>query len=119
MITLICRALRLRRERLLLAAASWILIPLGAVAVGSEIHQIVQADRKFQASAITIVRGDLVRFTNSDPYVHQIYVNSPTFEYESSMQPPDKIIELRFPAPGAFQVMCHIHPTMRLTVIVQ
>jgi plastocyanin len=60
-----------------------------------------------------------VRFTNEDPYVHQIYVDSPNFQFESNLQPPAQIIDVRFSVAGIFQVMCHIHPTMHLTVTVQ
>jgi plastocyanin len=107
------------RQRLLAAAAALALIPAGAVALGNGIHEVVQADRKFQESAITIARGDVVRFANDDPYIHQIYVNARNFNFESSMQPPKEIIEVRFTAAGVYQVMCHIHPTMHLTVTVQ
>ena len=93
-------------------------IPFGAIAVGSEIHEIVQIDRKFQTATITITRGDLLRFANHDPYVHQIYVDGRNFYFESGLQPPDEMVELRMPSAGVYKVMCHIHPTMRLTVTV-
>jgi plastocyanin len=107
------------RRHLLAVAAAFALIPAGAIALGNGIHQVTQADRKFQESAITIARGDIVRFANDDPYIHQIYVNARNFNFESSMQPPQQIIEVRFTAPGVYQVMCHIHPTMRLMVTVE
>lgn len=93
-------------------------LPPSAVALGHGLHAIIQADRKFQTSAVTIDAGDVLSFTNDDPYIHQIYVDFPAFKFESSEQPPQKIIELSFPAPGVYKVMCHIHPTMRLTVTV-
>ena len=106
-------------RHLLAIAAAFALIPAGAIALGNKIHQVTQADRKFQESEITVARGDIVRFANDDPYIHQIYVNARNFNFESSMQPPRQIIEVRFTAPGVYQVMCHIHPTMRLTVTVE
>jgi plastocyanin len=115
----VARAWHRRCTPLLCAVGLSILLPLGAVALGSEIHEIVQADRKFRTAAVTIARGDLVRFTNDDPYVHQIYVDAPNFQFESNLQPPAQVIDVRFPVAGTFQVMCHIHPTMHLTVTVQ
>lgn len=106
-------------RRLLAAVAASILIPACAVALGNGIHEVIQADRKFQESAITIGRGDTVRFTNDDPYIHQIYVDARNLNFESRMQPPKEIIEVRFTSPGVYQVMCHIHPTMHLTVTVE
>ena len=108
-----------RRRPILAILGILIGIPTGAVAVGSEIHQVIQVDRKFQTVAITIARGDLLRFANHDPYVHQIYVDARNLAFESDLQPPDQLVELRFPAAGVYQVMCHIHPTMRLTVTVK
>jgi len=108
-----------RSRRLLVVVAALALIPACAVALGNGIHEVIQADRKFQDSAITIARGDIVRFANDDPYIHQIYINARDFNFESSMQPPQQIIEVRFTTSGVYQVMCHIHPTMRLTVTVE
>jgi plastocyanin len=115
----ISRTVRHRYKPLLCILGLSIILPLGAAALGNEIHEIVQADRKFRTAAVTIARGDLVRFTNEDPYVHQIYVDSPNFQFESNLQPPAQVIDVRFPVAGIFQVMCHIHPTMHLTVTVQ
>lgn len=112
-------ALRRRRRQLLAILGTLLAIPLGAIAVGSEIHQVVQVDRKFQSAAITITRGDVLRFANHDPYVHQIYVDARNFDFESGLQPPDEMIELRIPSAGVYQVMCHIHPTMHLVVTVK
>jgi len=100
-------------------AAAIVLIPACAVAFGNGIHEVAQADRKFQASAVTIERGEILRFTNDDPYLHQIYVDARNFSFESSLQPPQAIIDVRFPSSGVYEVMCHIHPTMHLVVTVE
>jgi plastocyanin len=105
-------------RRLFASVVVLTLISVGAVAFGSGVHEVVQADRKFQESGITIARGDIVRFTNDDPFIHQIYVNARDFDFESQMQPPKQVVEVRFTNPGVYQVMCHIHPTMHLTVTV-
>jgi plastocyanin len=82
-------------------------------------HQIVQKGRAFDAADITIAAGDTLRFTNEDPFLHQIYVKSSTMNFESNEQPPGQTIDVRFPAAGTFMVRCHIHPTMSLTVTVK
>jgi plastocyanin len=99
--------------------AAIVLIPACAIALGNGIHEVAQADRKFQASEITIARGETVRFTNDDPYLHQIYVDAHNFDFESSLQPPQAIVDVRFPSSGVYEVMCHIHPTMHLLVTVE
>jgi plastocyanin len=83
------------------------------------VHQIVQKDRAFGAGDITISVGDTLSFINNDPFLHQIYVRSPTMNFESSEQPPGETIDVRFAAAGTFTVRCHIHPTMSLAVTVK
>ncbi len=68
---------------------------------------------------VQITRGDSIIFVNEDDFVHQIYVNSPSFTYESEEQEPGKAMDVRFPAAGTFEVRCHIHPKMLLTVNVR
>jgi len=82
-------------------------------------HGIVQKNRAFDAADVTIAAGDSLLFTNEDPFLHQIYVNSPTMNFESSKQPPGQTVDVRFPAAGNFTVRCHIPPTMSLTVTVK
>jgi len=82
-------------------------------------HGIVQKNRAFDAADVTIAAGDSLLFTNEDPFLHQIYVSSPTMNFESSEQPPGQTVNVRFPTAGTFAVRCHIHPTMSLTVTVK
>jgi hypothetical protein len=51
-------AVRHRYKPLLCIFGLSIILPLGAAALGNEIHEIVQADRKFRTAAVTIARGD-------------------------------------------------------------
>ena len=81
--------------------------------------RVIQKDRAFQFRELTIARGDSVQFVNADPFLHQIYVESPDPSFESDEQPPGQTIEVRFPRAGTFQVRCHIHPKMLLTVTVR
>jgi plastocyanin len=93
--------------------------PLAVLAWAAVSHAIAQKDRTCQLSAITIAAGDTLLFTNEDPFLHQIYVKSPTMNFESSEQPPGKTVEVPFAEPGSFEVRCHIHPKMSLTVTVK
>ena len=45
-------------------------------------HQIVQKGRAFDAADMTVAAGDDLLFTNEDPFLHQIYVKSPTMNFE-------------------------------------
>lgn len=82
--------------------------------------QIVsQRSRNFSQREISVGQGETVRFSNEDEFLHQIYVTSATFNYESAEQEPGKTVDVRFPVSGTFKVRCEIHPKMALTVTVR
>jgi plastocyanin len=94
-------------------------MPAAVLAVAAATHAIVQKDRAFDVRAIAISAGDTLLFTNADPFLHQIYVNSPAMNFESDEQPPGQTVAVRFAAAGSFEVRCHIHPKMSLAVTVK
>lgn len=77
---------------------------------------VVQKSRAFRPGEVTINRGDALTFTNADSFVHQIYLDG---QFDSDEKGPSEIINQTFPRSGTFQVRCHIHPTMKLTVHVK
>ena len=83
---------------------------LGATSV------VVQKGRAFRPAEISIARGDTVTFTNDDSYIHQVYVDG---LFDSSEKAPGENLNETFRDAGTFQVRCHIHPTMKLTVRVR
>jgi len=80
---------------------------------------VAQKHRSFSPSVVTIERGDSVEFSNDDEFLHQIYVDSKAMSFDSAEQPPGQTISVVFSQPGTFQVRCHIHPKMLLTVHVR
>ena len=82
-------------------------------------HTIVQAGRAFHPGEVTIGRGETLVFSNRDEFIHQIYVKSDAMTYDSDEQPPGQDVKLAFPTAGTFEVRCHIHPKMALTVHVK
>ncbi len=90
-----------------------------AFALAAEVTTVSQRGRAFLVHDVQIARGDTVHFTNDDDFTHQIYVNSPSFNYESEEQPPGQAVDVRFPNAGVFEVRCHIHPKMLLHVDVR
>jgi plastocyanin len=77
---------------------------------------VVQKGRAFRPSEVSIARGDTVTFTNDDNYIHQVYVEG---LFDSTEKAPGENLNETFPQTGTFQVRCHIHPTMKLTVRVR
>ena len=84
--------------------------------VAAEVVTVSQQNRSFTAASLRILRGDAVRFSNEDKFRHQIYVDSPSFKFESDEQTPGTAVEIPFSQAGLFQVRCHIHPKMLLQV---
>ena len=87
-----------------------------AIAFAEAVINVSQKNRAFQVSTATLAAGNTLRFVNEDEFIHQVYVNSPQLSFESPEQNPGELIELRFPVSGTFEVRCHIHPKMLLTV---
>lgn len=79
---------------------------------------VTQRDRAFNVATLTIKKGDVVQISNADTVVHHIYVESSTFNYDSGEQPVGRTLDVAFPLPGTFDVLCAIHPRMKLAVTV-
>lgn len=107
-------------KRLLLLGiplAALVLPPVVTYAVES--HHINQKGRAFSAREITISTGDSILFDNSDEFIHQVYVKSSSFNFDTAESSPGDTIEIKFTVAGTFEVHCHIHPKMGLVVKVQ
>lgn len=94
--------------------AACMLFPAAAATAAST--TIAQKGRAFRPGEVTINRGDTLTFTNQDSFVHQIYLDG---QFDSEEKGPGEVITQTFPRGGTFQVRCHIHPTMKLTVHVK
>jgi len=99
-------------KTLLLAA---LLSPL-AVLPAFAASIVVQKGRAFRPAEVSIARGETVTFTNDDSYIHQVYV---TGLFDSEEKAPGENLNETFPDAGTFQVRCHIHPTMKMTIRVR
>ena len=91
---------------------------VSAPALAASLH-VAQKHRSFSPGVVTIQRGDSVDFSNDDEFLHQIYVDSKAMNFDSAEQLPGKTISVMFSQSGTFQVRCHIHPKMLLTVHVK
>lgn len=108
----------MRPATVLLAAFTTTLLVAGAAA-GAGVALVSQKGRAFSVATLQVARGELVRFSNDDKFRHQIFVDAPSFNYESTEQDPGASVEIPFPAAGSFEVRCHIHPKMLLKVDVR
>ena len=100
-------------------AALAVLLAGATSALGDGTNTIVQNGRAFHPAEITIPAGSTLDFSNQDEFIHQIYVDTNDFGYDSEEQPPGVVFHITFPDPGTYFVRCHIHPKMLLTVHVK
>ena len=104
-----------------LRAASLIAVTLSlpAVAFAAAPVVVTQIKRTFSVRELHVQRGDVVRFSNADEFLHQIYIDSKNFKFSSKEQSPGETIDMTFPASGMLEVRCEIHPKMLLNVTVE
>ncbi len=78
---------------------------------------VSQKGRTFLPDALTLARGETVIIVNDDSdLLHHAYVDSPTFSFDSGDQEPGSRTPVTFSEKGVFQVLCGIHPKMKLVV---
>ena len=51
--------------------------------------------------------------------MHHAYVDDPEFSFDSGDQEPGAKADIVFTKPGTFDVLCGIHPKMKLVVTVR
>jgi plastocyanin len=113
-------ALRRVRRPIAVAVAAVSLTALGTLVGAAPQYSISQKGREFHPGEVTIKRGDTIQIVNDDAdLLHHAYVDSDKFTFDSGDQKPGTITPVTFTVPGDFDVLCAIHPKMRLVVHVQ
>ncbi len=92
---------------------------LAAPGAAAEDHVVVQKDRAFSTTELTIRRGDRLVFENRDARTHNVFSRTPGFEFEIKAQIPGQTAAVPLDATGRADVRCAIHPDMKLTVNVK
>jgi plastocyanin len=88
---------------------------LSGLAAGQ--HVISQKGREFKPNIVSISAGDSLVIVNDDGDLrHHVYIDSERLRFDSGDQEPGSRTPILFPAAGEFEVLCAIHPKMRLTV---
>jgi plastocyanin len=96
------------------------LLGFGTAACFSLAAAVSQKGRMFSPGEITIPQGETVQIFNDDGDLrHHVYVDSDKFTFDSGDQEPGTKTNIAFPFPGDFEVLCAIHPKMKLLVRVK
>jgi plastocyanin len=111
-------ASRRRPPRARRAAAAALLVLACAGARAADIT-VVQRDRAYMPTDVTIARGDQVVFKNDDAIAHNVISKTPGQEFDLKLQKPGESKAIRFDKPGTVSVTCDIHPRMEMTVTVK
>jgi plastocyanin len=85
----------------------------GALAANQMIHQ---QGRVFSSESLTIKKGEAITFVNDDTVSHNILSTSKGNEFNLGSQLPGTSTDVTFKEAGDVQVLCAIHPRMKMTV---
>lgn len=78
--------------------------------------EVIQKNKRFSTDTITIKKGEKITFSNQDPFVHNVYSQSPGMEFDIQTQQPGQSSDIKFDKTGEGEVRCAIHPTMKMKV---
>ncbi|PKG37444.1 plastocyanin/azurin family copper-binding protein [Psychromonas sp. Urea-02u-13] len=96
-----------------------LLLLLPAFFVSAEEHEVGQKNKAFTTSTLTINKGDVVKFSNQDPFFHNIYSLSDSKFFDLGSFPKGKHKKVTFDKQGTIKVECAIHPEMQMTIKVE
>lgn len=106
-----------RRCMAIAAALSLPLAGAALAALAPPAQTVSQKDQAFSPGQLAIKRGETVRIVNDDgDLLHHAYVESRQFSFDSGDQEPGTKVDITFPVAGTFNVLCGIHPKMKLRV---
>jgi cytochrome c peroxidase len=80
---------------------------------------VSQNNKLFSPQHIRLKAGRTLTVLNDDTRTHNVRIYDPRFDFNSGAQEPKETVTVRFPGPGTFEAFCGIHPSMRLTVVVE
>ena len=85
----------------------------GALAATEVIHQ---QGRMFSSENITVKKGEAVTFLNDDTVPHNVMSATKGNEFNLGSLSPGSSTDVTFKDAGDVQVICAIHPRMKMTV---
>jgi plastocyanin len=101
--------------RKLVSLTTVIVAGLSAGALAANLT-ITQKGRMFSSESVTIKKGEALTFLNDDTVPHNIVSTSTGNEFNLGSQPPGAATDVTFKQSGDVQVICAIHPRMKMMV---
>ena len=88
-----------------------------AASLSASGYLVSQKGREFTPKEVTLARGEGLTVVNDDADLrHHAYISSEKFSFDSGDQEPGSKTNIVFPVSGTFEVLCAIHPKMKLVV---
>jgi plastocyanin len=81
--------------------------------------EVGQKDKQFTKKSVTIKSGDSVKFTNQDPFFHNVFSLSDLKTFDLGSYPKGQSKSVKFEKAGTYDVECAIHPNMKMKVKVE
>jgi len=85
----------------------------------AEEYDVDQLDKNFSVEELKLKVGDTVRFTNTDPFFHNVFSLSEASTFDLGSYPKGEYKKIVFDKPGKVEVECAIHPRMKMTITVE
>ncbi len=103
----------MRHTTSIFAIAAFLLGNIVALAAEKVIEQRGKA---FSETEVVIKRGDTLTFVNNDNITHNVMSKTPGNEFNIGAQTPGTSVPVKFDSAGAADIICAIHPQMRMNV---
>ena len=101
------------RPTIYIAAALFV----SAAGVGfAATKSVYQKGRQFSEEVVVLKKGDELTFVNNDTVPHNIFSLSKGNKFDLGSQRPGTETDVTFTSVGDVQVMCAIHPRMKMLV---
>ena len=101
------------RKTILFALVILTGLSAGALAANQMVHQ---QGRVFSSESVSIKKGEALTFVNDDSIPHNILSASKGNEFNLGSQAPGMSTDVTFKEAGDVQVICAIHPRMKMMV---
>ncbi len=82
-------------------------------------YEVGQKNKQFTSESLKVKVGDTVKFTNEDPFFHNIFSLSELKTFDLGSYPKGEFRSVTFDKAGTLEVECAIHPNMRMTIEVE
>ncbi len=93
-------------------------VTIGALSATAFVDEqaVHQKGRQFSVAIATVRKGNSLTFLNDDNVPHNVASISKGNEFDLGSQPPGTATDVKFTDVGEVQVICAIHPRMKMTV---